>query len=72
MDGNSIRISGLEEASVGEKLALIDELWESVRRSAEIEVPADHLTELERRVGLVKEDPSIAQSPAQARAQLRK
>jgi len=72
MSAHSIRVSGLEEASVGEKLALIDELWESVRRSTEIEVPADHLKELDRRVGLVNEDPSLAQTPSEARANLKK
>jgi putative addiction module component (TIGR02574 family) len=57
-------------ASVDEKLALIDELWESIRRSGRVQVRADHLQELGRRVALVAADPSIALSPAQARALL--
>jgi len=65
-------VSGLAEASVEEKLALIDELWESVRRSAAIEVRADHLEVLTRRVDAVRADPSIALTPAEARSLLRK
>ena len=65
------RIPGLAEASVDEKLELIDELWESVRRSGRIEIRRDHLAELEQRVAAVNADPSIALSPAQARALLK-
>lgn len=68
----SARIPDLERASVDEKLALIDELWESVRRSGVIEMPDDHLVELQSRVAAVNEDPTIALTPAQARALLRK
>jgi putative addiction module component (TIGR02574 family) len=71
MSSLSMRIPGIAEASVDEKLELIDELWESVRRSGLIEVRQDHLEELEKRVAAVKADPSIALSPAQARALLR-
>ncbi|WP_158305382.1 addiction module protein [Opitutus terrae] len=62
----------MAEASLEEKLALIDELWDAVRRSGVPPIPREHLTELERRVTLVAEDPSIALTPAQARALLRK
>lgn len=72
MSSLSTRIPGLSEASVDEKLALIDELWESVRRSATIEVREDHLQELSRRVEAVSADPSIALTPAQARALLKR
>jgi putative addiction module component (TIGR02574 family) len=61
----------LAKTSTEEKLAMIDELWESVRRSGAIQVRADHLAELEKRVAAVSADPSIALSPAQARALLR-
>ena len=67
-----MRVPGLAEASVEEKLELIDELWESIRRSGRVEVRQDHLDELERRVAAVRSDPSIALSPAQARALLKK
>jgi putative addiction module component (TIGR02574 family) len=67
-----IRIPGLSEASVDEKLALIDELWESVRRSTHIEVREDHLQELNKRVAAVSADPSIALTPSQARALLKR
>jgi putative addiction module component (TIGR02574 family) len=66
------RIPGLDEASVEEKFALIDELWESVRRSDKIMVRDDHLQELEKRVAAVSVDPAIALTPAQARALLKK
>lgn len=66
------RIPGLSEASVDEKLALIDELWESVRRSTHIEVREDHLQELNKRVAMVNADPSIALTLAQARALLKR
>jgi putative addiction module component (TIGR02574 family) len=72
MSSCSLHIPGLAEASVDEKLALIDELWESVRRSAEIEIRSDHVQELERRVAAISTDPSLALTPAQARALLRK
>ena len=66
-----MRIPGWAEASVDEKLELIDELWESVRRSGLIEIRGDHRTELERRVDAVQADPSIALTPAQARTLLK-
>ena len=72
MSSHSLHIPGLAEASVDEKLALIDELWESVRRSAEIEIRRDHVQELDRRVAAISADPSLALTPAQARALLRK
>lgn len=68
----SMNLPGIDEASVDEKLQLIDELWESVRRSGRVETRQDHLEELEKRVAAVNADPSIALSPAQARALLRK
>ncbi len=72
MASPAMNIPGLSEASVDEKLALIDELWESVRRSAQIETREDHLEELKKRVTAVNADPSIALSPAQARALLQR
>jgi len=72
MNSLSLRIPGLAEASVEEKLELIDELWESVRRAGSVEIPKDHLAELEKRVAEVSRDPSIALSPAQARSLLKK
>ncbi len=71
MSSFSVQIPNLSEASIEEKLALIDVLWESVRRSTHIEVRQDHLEELNRRVSAVNNDPSIALSPSQARALLR-
>jgi putative addiction module component (TIGR02574 family) len=72
MPGLSVRIPEIAEASVDEKLALIDDLWESIRRSVQVQVRADHLQELEKRMAAVAKDPSIALSPAQARALLEK
>ena len=68
----SHRIPGLTDATVDEKLALIDKLWESVRRSGLVHVRGDHLQELEKRVASVSADPSLALTPAQARALLKK
>lgn len=59
------------DASIEQKLALIDELWESVRRSSRIDIRPDHLAELDKRVAAIAADPGIALSPAQARALLR-
>jgi putative addiction module component (TIGR02574 family) len=72
MSSLSMRIPGLAETSVEEKLALIDERWESVRRAGGVPVRDHHVKELEKRVAEVKADPSIALSPAQARALLRR
>jgi putative addiction module component (TIGR02574 family) len=72
MPSLSARIPEIAEASVDEKLALIDELWESIRRSVRVQVRADHLQKLEKRMAAVAADPSIALSPAQARALLEK
>jgi hypothetical protein len=72
MPSLSARIPGINEASVDEKLALIDELWESVRRSGLVQVRADHLQELGKRMAAVAADTSIVLSPAQARVLLRK
>ncbi len=72
MSSHTLHIPGLAEASIDEKLALIDELWESVRRSAEIEIRRDHTQELDRRVAAVSANPSLVLTPAQARALLKK
>lgn len=72
MSSLSARIPGLAEASTEEKLALIDELSESVRRSDDIPLRPDHLQELEKRVAAVAADPAIALTPEQARALLRR
>jgi len=71
MSSLSLRIPGLTEATVEQKLELIDELWESVRRAGAIEIPKDHLAELEKRVAEVSRDPTIALAPAQARSLLK-
>lgn len=71
MRSHTLHIPGLAEASVDEKLALIDELWESVRRSTEIEIRRDHMQELDRRVAAVSANPSLALTPSQARALLK-
>lgn len=66
------RIPEIAHATPDEQLAMIDELWELVRRSDRISIPPSHLTELERRASAVLADPSIALSPKEARALLRK
>jgi putative addiction module component (TIGR02574 family) len=71
MSSLSARIVGLSEATVDEKLDLIDELWESVRRSGVLQMREDHLEELRKRVATVNSDPTIALTPTQARALLK-
>jgi hypothetical protein len=71
MRSHTLHIPGLAEASVYEKLARIDALWESVRRSTEIEIRRDHMQELDRRVAAVSANPSLALTPSQARALLK-
>jgi putative addiction module component (TIGR02574 family) len=71
MSSLSARITGLTEATVEEKLELIDELWESVRRSGVLQAREDHLEELRSRVAAVSSDPSIALTPTEARALLK-
>ncbi len=65
------RLPEIATASSDERLAMIDELWELVRRSDDILIPPSHLPELERRVAKVLADPTLALSPSEARAKLR-
>jgi hypothetical protein len=63
----------IKEAPVDQQLGLIDELWEQVRRATpQFDVPPSHLSALERRLQTVRQDPSLALSPAEARAQLKR
>jgi len=66
------RIPEIERATPAEKLAMIDELWESVRRSDGISVPESHLLELGNRVAEVSQNPGKALSVGEARALFRK
>lgn len=65
------RLPEIASATTDEQLAMIDELWELVRRSDGVSIPASHRPELERRVAAVLADPSLALSPAEARDRLR-
>ena len=63
----------IKEAPVDQQIELIDELWEQVRRATpEIEVHPSHLSTLERRLQAVQQEPSLALSPSEARAQLKR
>lgn len=62
------KFPSIAQATSNEKLAMIDELWESVRRSGDIPIPKSHLVELERRVNAVAAEPSIVLDPKEARA----
>jgi hypothetical protein len=63
----------ISQAPADRKLELIDELWEDVRRSTlQNSVPTSHLQELESRLQVVEEKPSIALTPSEARAQLKR
>ncbi len=60
-------------ASVDQKIELIDEIWENVRRaSLAQEVRPAHLDILEQRLKAVREDYNLAISPSEARSQLKK
>ena len=72
MNGLLSHMPEIAEASPSEQLAMIDELWELVRRTGEFPVPDSHLAELERRASAVLADPLIALSPKDARALLRR
>ena len=63
----------IKDAPVDQKIELIDELWEQVRRaSSELDVSPAHLSTLEGRLNAVEQEPSLALSPSEARALLRK
>ena len=63
----------IADAPADEKIKLIDELWEQVRRtSLNPDVDPAHLSTLDQRLRAVRQDPSLALSPSEARAQLRK
>jgi len=63
-------IPELQSASATGKIELIDELWASIPRDS-LPTPPSHLTELERRVLAVKEDPARALTPEEARRRIR-
>jgi hypothetical protein len=62
------RYPELVQATTEQKIELIDELWESVRRVDEIPIPACHVVELDRRLEAVRSDPGLALDPVAARA----
>jgi Putative addiction module component len=66
------RYPELIQTTTEQKLELIDELWECVRRDDEVSVPASHIVELNRRLGAVRSNPSLALEPAAARALLKR
>ena len=63
-------IPELQSASAEEKIELIDELWASIPRDS-LPSPQSHLTELDRRVAAVRDDPSKALLPETARQRIR-
>ena len=66
------RYPELIQATTEQKLELIDELWECVRRDDEVSVPASHVVELNRRLEAVRNNPSLALAPSAARALLKR
>ncbi|MFA6286633.1 MAG: addiction module protein [Opitutaceae bacterium] len=66
------RYPELSQATNEQKIELIDELWESIRSSGEIALPASHLTELDRRLEALRADPTLAMDPQAARSLLRR
>ncbi len=63
----------IKEAPVDQQIELIDELWEQVRRATpSVEVHPSHVGTLGRRLKAVQQEPSLALSPSEARAQLKR
>lgn len=63
----------IKDAPVEKKIELIDELWEQVRRATSVvDVHPTHLKTLEQRLNAVEQEPSLALSPAESRALLKK
>jgi DNA repair ATPase RecN len=63
----------IRDAPVDQKIELIDELWEQVRRAtSQLDVSPAHLSTLEQRLNAVEQEPALALSPSEARALLRK
>lgn len=63
----------IKAAPVEQQIELIDELWEQVRRAtSELDLNPAHLSSLEQRLQAVQQEPSLALSPSEARAQLKK
>ena len=62
----------LFQATTQQKLELIDELWECVRRDDGVAVSTSHLAELSRRLDAVRSNPSLALEPSAARALLKR
>ena len=63
----------IKAAPVEQQIELIDELWEQVRRAtSELGLNTAHLSSLEQRLQAVQQEPSLALSPSEARAQLKK
>ena len=52
---------GLDHLPVEHKLALVEELWDSIAADPQsLPLPSSHWAELERRLQLRHEDPSVA------------
>jgi hypothetical protein len=63
----------IKQAPVDQQIELIDELWEQVRRATpSVDVHPSHLSTLGRRLKAVEKEPTIALSPSEARAQLKR
>lgn len=60
------RYPDLAQASIDEKLEMVDEIIESIHRQGEISIPQSHLDELDRRLKAVDADPSLALDPDEA------
>ena len=65
------RYPNLANATPTEKLALIDELWLSIRDTAAQSVSTEHQTELDKRIAMIEADPSLALDPETARGLLK-
>ena len=60
----------LKSATLQQKLELIDEPWASIPPDA-VATPQSHVTELDRRMSALQQDPKKALTPEEARARIR-
>ncbi|MCF3649250.1 addiction module protein [Synoicihabitans lomoniglobus] len=65
------RYPDLANATPNEKLALIDELWLSIRESATEIITSEHQAELDQRIAKIDADPTLAMDPGTARGLLK-
>jgi putative addiction module component (TIGR02574 family) len=62
---------GIDRLNKQERLKLIGDIWDSIDSAGEIEIPALHCQELDRRIATADADPSASRPWVELRARLR-